>query len=175
MADETHRDVSRLSQQNRSAAQGLPSPYPLPQAGEGEKQMDPGFRRDDGAEAFRTDDARGRVRRNKTGARQRRLSRRAIPPAHPARRHDQLPQLIAPRTKYRRRSGEIEPPHAPEPLAIRGRKRIPRAIEVRAPRHQRAVVVGAEIVKMGARSESRRKCVFCNLPRRLFSKRTLRD
>ena len=40
MADKKHTDVSRLSQQNRSAAQGLPSPYPLPQAGEGKGKRD---------------------------------------------------------------------------------------------------------------------------------------
>ena len=39
---------------------------PSPASGRGEKQMDPGFRRDDGAEGFRTDDATGRLRRNKT-------------------------------------------------------------------------------------------------------------
>ena len=33
-----HTDVSRFSQQARSVAQGLPSPYPLPQAGEGKSR-----------------------------------------------------------------------------------------------------------------------------------------
>src|SRR5689334_17244359 len=56
MVDETHTDVSRFSRRDCSVMQVLPSPYPLPQAGEGKSAcagmaMCGGLRRNDGRTA----------------------------------------------------------------------------------------------------------------------------
>src|SRR5450756_882132 len=75
-------------------------------------------------------------------------TRRAVAVGDAAGREDDLPQVVVARAERARAGKQVVAPHPEEPRAVAPLELVPVPLDVRVPREERALVVGAEVVNV---------------------------